>query len=472
MLYAAPRPKKQQIVGADAQQPKPRARSIPSEAAPGDSEKDYIVFKLIRERHFALNGCHSIAADASTRRRYACLATVTSAWLLESFRQAPSSKATADARAIRDALRKAGYTSRALGARVLGGTPVAAAAAPTQVLRRTEAGKAPPRDDEVDALIALFALGLSVEKGELSAATYDAVAPLLAEDMTARCMVAPVGALRDAGDDLYLLTDWPPEKRLTKEEPCMYLGPDSLALADLASSLAAGKRVADLCAGSGIQGLVATRAGAASIRWVEAEARAAAFCRLNGALNCVEGDVVVDRVSNVEAGTYDLILANPPYVATPPSLEYDAFAAGGPDGYDVLKDVVTYASKHLAEDGLLAVVFELNGPPEALFAKVALAWASGGAMNARCAVVHDLLTERTAPEAVAERRGGGQSDAWLANYRDQNVDRVANAVLLLGRTSGGGFDWAEGACARAWAPPPTNGEARAAVDQALRRVRG
>jgi hypothetical protein len=463
---------KQHKRGADAQQPKPRARSIASGAAPGDSEKDYIVFKLIRERRFTLDGCHSIAADASTRRRYACLATVTSAWLLESFRQAPAPQAIVDARAIRDALRKAGYTSRALGARVLGGTPVAVAAAPTQVLRRTPESKAPPRNDEVDALIALFALGLSVERRELPT-TYDAVAPLLAEDMTARCMVAPVGALRDAGDDLYILTDWPPEKRLiTAEEPCMYLGPDSLALADVASSLSSGKRVADVCAGSGIQGLVATRAGAASVTWVEAEARAAAFCRLNGALNNVAGDVVVDRVDDVEAGTYDLILANPPYVATPPSSTYEAFAAGGPDGYDVLKDVVTYASKHLADDGLLAVVFELNGPPEALFAKLALAWASGGAWNARCCVVHDVLTERTSPKAVAERRGGAQSDAWLANYRDQNINCVANAVLLLGRTSGGGFAWAEGACARAWAPPPTNGEARDAVDQALAWVRG
>ena len=391
---------------------------------------------------------------------------MTSAWLLESFRQAPAPQAIVDARAIRDALRQAGYTSRALGARVLGGT----FAAPTQVLRRTPEGKAPPRDDEIDALIALFALGLSVDRRELPT-TYNTIKPLLAEDMTARCMVAPVGALRDAGDDLYVVTDWPPEKRLTDEEPCMYLGPDSLALADLAASLAKGKRVADVCAGSGVQGLVATRAGAASICWVEAEARAAAFCRLNGALNDVEGDVVVDRVNNVADGTYDVILANPPYVATPSSLSYEAFAAGGPDGYDVLKDVVTYAARHLAEDGLLACVFELNGPPEALFAKVALAWASGGSLNARCCVVHDVLTERTSPKAVAERRGGAQADAWLANYRDQNINCVANAVLLLGRTSGGGFDWAEGACARAWAPPPSNVEARAAVDTALRWVR-
>ena len=139
----------------------------------------------------------TIAADASTRRRYACLATVTSAWLLESFRQAPPPQAIVDARAIRDALRNAGYTSRALGSRILGGT----FAAPTQVLRRTPEGKAPPRDDEVDALIALFALGLSVDRRELPT-TYNTIKPLLAEDMTARCMVAPVGALRDAGEDL------------------------------------------------------------------------------------------------------------------------------------------------------------------------------------------------------------------------------------------------------------------------------
>ena len=34
---------------------------------PVTRRKIYIVFKLIRERSFALNGCHSIAADASTR---------------------------------------------------------------------------------------------------------------------------------------------------------------------------------------------------------------------------------------------------------------------------------------------------------------------------------------------------------------------------------------------------------------------
>ena len=80
-------------------------------------------------------------------------------WLLESFRRAPAPQAIR--RRARDPrrARNAGYTSRALGARVLGGTPVAAAAAPTQVLRRTPEGKAPPRDDEVDALIALSRWG-------------------------------------------------------------------------------------------------------------------------------------------------------------------------------------------------------------------------------------------------------------------------------------------------------------------------
>ena len=117
------------------------------------------------------------------------------------------------------------------------------------------------RDDRREARAPRRLVGVGARATYPSAATYDAVAPLLAEDMTARCMVAPVGALRDAGEDLYVCTDWPPEKRLiADEEPCMYLGPDSLALADLASSRSRGKRVADVCAGSGVQGLVATRA--------------------------------------------------------------------------------------------------------------------------------------------------------------------------------------------------------------------
>ena len=249
----------------------------------------------------------------------------------------------------------------------------------------------------VFALIALFALGLPVDKRELPT-SYETLAPLLIEDdeIRARCMVAPVGALQNAGADLYVTTDWPPERQ-RDEEPCMYLGPDSLALADIASKLATHKRVADLCAGSGVQGLVAARAGALSIEWVEAQPRAAAFCRLNGALNGVPGRVVEARVDTVDGSEFDLILANPPYVATP-ALAYDAFADGGLDGYDVLCDVVEYASLNLASEGLLACVFELNGPPEALFAKLEAAWTTGGA---RCALIHDALTERTSPAAAA-----------------------------------------------------------------------
>lgn len=395
------------------------------------------------------------------------LAAATRAWLLESLRGAPTPQACANARAIGAALRRAGYTSRAIGERILRGTPVVAAAAPTQVLRRAATAAAPARRDEVDALIALFALGLPVDRRELPT-SYETLAPLLIEDdeIRARCMVVPVGALQDAGADLYVTTDWPPEKR-RDEEPCMYLGPDSLALADIASKLATHKRVADLCAGSGVQGLVAARAGALSIEWVEPQSRAAAFCRLNAALNGVPGRVVEARVDAVDGSQFDLILANPPYVATP-ALAYDAFADGGLDGYDVLCDVVEYASLNLASEGLLACVFELNGPPEALFAKLEAAWTTGGA---RCALIHDTLNERTSPAAAAARRGGDAADAWLANYEDRGVDRVANAILLLGR-SGGGFEVDVEACARAWAPPPTNVEARRAVARAVGWVSG
>ena len=209
-----------------------------------------------------------------------------------------------------------------------------------------------------------------------------------------------------------------------------------------------------------VQGLVATRAGAASITWVEAEARAAAFCRLNGALNCVAGDVVVDRVNNVADGTYDVILGEP-------ALRRDAFfvIVRGLRGRRARRLRRTERRRHLrgaAPRGgrFVRTVASSSGTARRKNSSRRSPWPgrAAAAMNARCCVVHDVLTERTSPKAVAERRGGAQSDAWLANYRDQNINCVANAGCCSGGQVEGRFDWAEGACARAWAPPPSNVE--------------
>ena len=130
------------------------------------------------------------------------LAASADAWLLDAFRApAPPADAVAAAAAAARALKTAGYTAKALDARLLGGTPAAGAAAPTQLLKRASSEAAPPPRDEVDALIQLFALGRPADPRALDAATFSAVAPLLVDALdggvAARAMVAPVavGAL-------------------------------------------------------------------------------------------------------------------------------------------------------------------------------------------------------------------------------------------------------------------------------------
>ena len=312
-------------------------------------------------------------------------------WLLDGFRSdAPSHDATTQAIALRSALRDAGYTAPNLRRRLLRGTPAADALLPTALLRRDGGrGAAPAGGDGLDALVALFALGLPVDARTLPAACVEAVAPVCVEAgglLRSRAMLAPVDA---RGRDLLVATDWPPEHgacRAEGEEACMYLGPDSAALADLGAAVAAAaapKRVVDLCAGSGVQGLAAAANGARAT-WVEREHRAAAFCRWNAAANGAPGDVRVGAVADADAsGGADLVLANPPYVAAPPSANYDAFADGGPDGYDVLVDCAAFAARALSDDGVFVAVLELNGPADALFDRVSRAWGDRGGAQGR-----------------------------------------------------------------------------------------
>ncbi|CAN0163382.1 unnamed protein product, partial [Discosporangium mesarthrocarpum] len=65
--------------------------------------------------------------------------------------------------------------------------------------------------------------------------------------------------------------------------------------------------------------------------------------------------------------TFDLILANPPFVPVPPRLNsirrrYDVFSSGGPGGEEILRGVVAGAREHLRPRGALGIVSELANP--------------------------------------------------------------------------------------------------------------
>lgn len=117
-----------------------------------------------------------------------------------------------------------------------------------------------------------------------------------------------------------------------------------------------GAFVLDVCCGSGIQGIAAARDGHRVVS-VDSEEEAIRATRLNAMLNGVQLDALrgnlFDPVGNWR---FDAVLANPPYVPTPPDGAQAAWCDGGPDGRMVIDRICTQARRVLATGGGLWMV--------------------------------------------------------------------------------------------------------------------
>lgn len=129
------------------------------------------------------------------------------------------------------------------------------------------------------------------------------------------------------------------------EEPFAYYGEDSLALTSFQSPMAEAS-VLDLCAGPGIQSLVASRR-ATKVTAVERNPKAAAVARWNLRLNGREDRVKVVNTSleefairNKGKSTFDQILFNPPLVPVPDAMDYHPAGHGGADGLEVIDRIL------------------------------------------------------------------------------------------------------------------------------------
>ena len=412
-------------------------------------------------------------------------------------------------------LRERGYDAKTVGERLVGRSDLLA---PTVLVkRRVERAKPVVIADAVDALIVLFVLGLEVPTSkldlELLCALRDSDAVVVTGELArATCALVPVG-------DLVLRTDFAPPRDNcpATESPVMYIGPDSAALVGAIGLLnVTGKRVLDLCAGSGVQGLAALSGGASYCLAIEREHRAATFATYNARLNrdtLFSSHRTATTTHPEEATTpsremsFDVVLANPPFVAVPPSLRYDVFADGGPNGEAVVEGVVRAAHLALKDDGLLAIVLEVNGSPQDLARRLIKWWDDESSMKnntrttssfLRCAVVAESTNDRgnnssssspvpqtTTSAQVADRRGGSfHRERWLQNLNDQGISSVRNGFIFATprrRRQEGYLDSSHHLddheirvfyAARLWAPPPCcNAESQEAVSAALRWLR-
>jgi release factor glutamine methyltransferase len=141
---------------------------------------------------------------------------------------------------------------------------------------------------------------------------------------------------------------------------------DTRLLLETLSERARGTCVLELCAGTGLLALAAART-AASVTAVDHCRRAVATIRMNAALN---GSPVTvrrgDLFDPVAGATFDLVLANPPYMPVPASgggprsLAWDA----GWDGRRVLDRIAAEVGDHLRPNGSLLLVQSVFADPE------------------------------------------------------------------------------------------------------------
>lgn len=146
-------------------------------------------------------------------------------------------------------------------------------------------------------------------------------------------------------------------------------------------------RALDLCTGSGCLAVLLAHAfPAASIDAIDASADALAVASRNIADHGVDARVRLlhsDLFAALTGCTYDLIVANPPYVDArsmaelPPEYRHEPrqALAAGEDGLDLVRRILAEAPEHLNPGGLLAVEIGHNRPAlEAAYPTLPFFW--------------------------------------------------------------------------------------------------
>mgnify|MGYP001800265198 FL=1 len=258
-----------------------------------------------------------------------------------------------------------------------------------------------------------------------------AIQPNSSSDMqwAARVDLFCVEGLYIATDHRYMFF----EEDKIGEDPVMYLGADSMGLVYTAPQYLA-NQVLDLCCGSGVQGLVASRY-AEQVTSVDINPRAVRFSRFNAQLNGILNINIHlgGLYEPVAQRTFDTILANPPFV---PSPNTDLrFRDGGNTGEDILADIIKGSDSHLTQNGRLFIVTDLVNVPT-YQAKLSNWW-QGGSVDqlVLCTADRDEMLfsvpHSHAPFGQSYADYTAELNSWLTNFQSAKLEAVNFGYILI-----------------------------------------
>jgi methylase of polypeptide subunit release factors len=297
------------------------------------------------------------------------------------------------------------------------------------------------RDDGSSALIRLLVLGEEVRALELPVPAADLEVAGLAERDGDRVRtglrVTPYAGLLLAHD---------PDQRVHDSDYVTGVNNASRTLAALTIRTPA-VRALDLGTGCGVQALLAARHAEATVA-VDVSERAVRYARLNCRLN--NSAVEVRRGSwfePVNGETFDLIVANPPFVISPDS-SY-VFRDSGLAGDAVSRDVVRGAAAHLRQGGHATVLCNWICRSQDETWQPLAEWVDGTGCDALL-----LAHQPVEPFVYAARwneplRGDAKAYAqaiqrWLDYYEREGVAAIGIGAVVLRRRDGDnscrGFD--------------------------------
>ncbi|BAZ52569.1 putative nodulation protein [Nostoc sp. NIES-4103] len=218
------------------------------------------------------------------------------------------------------------------------------------------------------------------------------------------------------------------------EDAVMYIGMDSMGLVCTAPQHSA-NRVLDLCCGSGIQSLVASRYSQV-VMGVDINPRAIRFARFNAQLNGISNThFYLGDLYEAVSGDFDTILANPPFVPSPS--QECRFRDGGGTGEEILTRIISESANYLAPNGRLFIVTDLVNIKE-YESKLENWWQGGPAdkLVLGTADRNDILFSvphcHTAFNQTLEQYNI-ELDQWLQNFHTTGLRAVNFGYILICR---------------------------------------